>query len=259
MSEAAALLEALPSVAFQSALLFCRIGAFAMLLPGIGEATVPAPMRLGIALALVATLFPVVAPALPPPPAALPGAAGLVIREVVIGIWLGMMVRIAAQALVMAGQLIAFMIGISNVLVADPALGGQVSPLSLLLGMAATAGILSTGLHELPLRALVESYAILPAGGSLPLGDAAETVGLAVVHSLSVALRLAAPFVLVSLMIQVLGGLVGRVAPQTQAFILVMPAQVLLCLLLLAALLPPILQHYEADLRETWRSLPFAR
>lgn len=258
MSELGALVDALPSLAFQAALLFCRIGAFVMLLPGIGEATVPTTMRLGFALMLVFVLLPGLGPALPPPTSETVAAALLITQEVLVGIWFGLLVRIAAQALLMAAQIIAFMMGISNVLVPDAALGGQGSPMSLLLGLAATAAILATGLYAIPLRALAESYAVLPVGAAVPLGAAAETIGLVLVHSLTLALRLAAPFVLVSLVIQLLGGLLGRVAPQTQAFILVMPAQILVCLLLLALLLPPILQHYETALREVWRTLPFA-
>lgn len=258
MSEAVALVEGLPAFAFQAALLFCRVGAFVMLLPGIGEATVPTTLRLGFALALVLGLLPGLAPALPAQPAHPLALAVLILQELILGIWFGILVRTAAQALLMAGQIIAFMIGLSNVLVPDAALGGQGSPMSLLLGMAATAAILSTGLYAVPLRALAESYTVLPAGAAVPFGAAAETIGLVLVHSLTLAVRLAAPFVLMSVLVQVLGGLLGRIAPQTQAFILVMPVQILVGLLLLSLLMVPILRHYEADLRAFWLSLPFA-
>ncbi len=47
MSEAdAALLAALPALAFQAVLVFARLGAAVMVLPGLGEAEVPAPVRL---------------------------------------------------------------------------------------------------------------------------------------------------------------------------------------------------------------------
>ncbi|MFC7612072.1 flagellar biosynthetic protein FliR [Teichococcus aestuarii] len=63
----------LPLLAFQAALLMARIGACGMVLPGLGEADVPATLRLGLALAVVALLLPVLAPGLPPEPAGIGG------------------------------------------------------------------------------------------------------------------------------------------------------------------------------------------
>jgi flagellar biosynthesis protein FliR len=48
----------LPALAASFLLVFARIGTMVMLLPGLGELTVPARVRLGIALVLTAILFP---------------------------------------------------------------------------------------------------------------------------------------------------------------------------------------------------------
>ena len=93
------LLQQLPTLAFQAVLLFARLGATAMLLPGLGEQEVPATLRLGLGLALVPLLLPVLAPALPPVPDAVAEAARLVALECVVGLWLGGLARIAALAL----------------------------------------------------------------------------------------------------------------------------------------------------------------
>jgi flagellar biosynthetic protein FliR len=69
------------------------------------------------------------------------------------------------------------------------------------------------------------------------------------------ALRLAAPFVLLSIVVQLIGGLIGRVAPQSQAFILAVPLQLILGLLLLVALLPAIFAHYGEAATQAWRAL----
>lgn len=249
--------EALPLLAFQAALLFCRIGACCMVLPGIGEGDIPPMLRLALPLALVAALLPVLAPGLPPPPEDAPGLVRLVAVEVATGLWLGWLARLASIALAMAGQVMAFLIGLSSVLVLDPSMGGAGSPLSRFLGLAAAALVLSSGLYAVPLRALADSYVLLPPGGpALPVAAATEALGQAISQSLALALRLAAPFVLLSLLVQVLGGLVARVAPQAQAFVLVVPAQVLLGLLLLGALLPSLLRHWQEAVRAAWTLLP---
>ncbi|TCZ53677.1 flagellar biosynthetic protein FliR [Roseicella aquatilis] len=252
----AELLAQLPVLAFQAALLFCRLGACGLLLPGLGEADVPAQIRLAMALALVPLLLPVLGPALPPAPEGAAEAARLVATEVLIGLWIGWLARLAALALGMAGQAVGFLIGLSSVLVQDPALGGAGGPLSRLLGVAAAALTLGSGLYRLPLRALAESYALLPAGAAVPTGQVAETLAGAIGGSLDLALRLAAPFVLLSLLVQVAAGLVGRVAPQTQAFVLVLPVQVAAGLGLLALLLPALLAHWLEAAEALWQRLP---
>lgn len=252
----AELLARLPLLAFQAALLFCRVGACGLVLPGLGEADVPAPLRLGLSLALVPLLLPGLQPVLPPPPNSAAEAARLVALEVATGLWIGWLARLVVIALSMAGQAMSFLIGLASVLVQDPAMGGAGTPLSRFLGLAAAAVTLSSGLYVLPLRALAESYALLPPGAPLAAGPAAHAIAQAIGGSLDLALRLAAPFVLLSLLIQAVAGLLGRVAPQTQAFILAAPAQVAAGLALLALLLPALLAHWAQAAREAWQLLP---
>jgi len=248
-------IEALPILVFQAALLFCRLGACAILLPGLGEQVTPATIRLALALAVTTLLLPGLAPTLPPPPDSAVIFVGLVAMEVMIGLWIGWLARLTALALSMTGHLVGYLIGLSNVLVPDPMLGGEGSPLSRFFGLAGAALVLTTGLYALPLRALAESYAVLPIGLPLPDEFAAASVAEAVGACFLLALRLAAPFVLLSVVVQLLGGLVGRVAPQSQAFILAVPLQLILGLLLLVALLPAIFAHYGEAATQAWRAL----
>jgi flagellar biosynthetic protein FliR len=254
LGEASGPLEALPILAFQVALLFCRLGACTMLLPGLGEQVAPATIRLALAMAVTTLLLPGLAPTLPAAPDSAIVFAGLVATEVMVGLWIGWLARLTAVALSMTGHLIGYMIGLSNVLLPDLMLGGEGSPLSRFLGLAGATLVLSTGLYALPLRALAESYAVLPVGAPLP-DFAAASIADAVGNCFLLALRLAAPFVLLSIVVQLVGGLVGRVAPQSQAFILALPLQLILGLLLLVAALPAILAHYGEAATQAWRAL----
>jgi flagellar biosynthetic protein FliR len=251
----AALLGEMPLLAFQAALLLCRLGACVMVLPGLGEADLPATLRLGLVLALVPLLLPGLAPDLPPVPDAVPEIARLVAVEVATGLWLGGLARLAAIALGMAGQAASFLTGLASVLAPDPALG-QGTALSRLLGLAGATVVLSSGLYALPLRALAESYAVLPAGAPMATGPAAEAMAVAVAASFELALRLAAPLVLLSLLTQVASGLLTRIAPQAQVFVLTAPAQTLAGIGLLALVLPAILAHWADAARAAWALLP---
>ncbi|HYZ31612.1 MAG TPA: flagellar biosynthetic protein FliR, partial [Crenalkalicoccus sp.] len=166
----------LAALAFHAVLLAARLGGALMLLPGLGEAEVPATIRLALLLALVALLLPVLAPGLPTLPPGPVEAAALLVTESVVGIWLGLLARLVMLAMVQAGQAAALMIGLASPLQTDPMLGAQGTAPGRLLGLAAVLLVLGSGLYALPLRALVESYAALPAGAPLPLGAGAEAL-----------------------------------------------------------------------------------
>ena len=240
----------LPLLAFHAMLLLARIGAAVMLLPGLGEAEVPATLRLALALALVALLLPVLGPALPALPGEPAELARLLLVETAVGLWLGLLARLLALALAQAGQVAALMTGLASPLQADALFGAQTTALGHCFALLAALLVLGSGLYALPLRALAESYAALPPGAPLPAGAVAEAVATAVGQSLALALRLAAPLVLLAVLGNLGFALLARIAPQVQVFVLAAPAQILAGLLLLALLLPALLGAWHAALRE---------
>ena len=254
-----ALLASLPALAFQAALVFARLGAAVMLLPGLGEQEIPPTIRLALGLAMLALLLPVLAPLLPPAPEAGGEAVRLIAQEVAVGLWLGGLARVMALALAMAGQAVAMLIGLQGMLASDPALGAQGTALGRAFGLIAAVLVLATGLYAIALRALAESYAVLPASAPLPLGGAAETMAAAGAASLALALRLAAPFVIGAVVLNLALGLLARLAPQVQTFFVAIPGQILAGVALLMLLAPPLLLAYAEALRGAFDSLPGAR
>ena len=72
---------ALPVQVYGAGLVFARVGAFVVLLPGVGEVVVPPTIRLAFAFLLTLALYPVVRAGLPPVPATLGGLAGQLFRS----------------------------------------------------------------------------------------------------------------------------------------------------------------------------------
>lgn len=251
----AELLAALPILAFQAVLLLARLGSAAMLLPGLGEAEVPATVRLAFALALVALVLPTVADQLPLPPDSLGGWVRLLALETLAGLWLGGLARLVMLALAVGGQLIALVVGLTSVLAPDAQLG-QAAPTGRLLALAGTVLVLATGLYAVPLRGLVDSYAVLPAGAPWPAGEAAEAWAAAVGECVAIALRLAAPFVLGAVILNLGLGLLARIAPQVQVYFVAAPGQLLAGIALLALLLPPLLGAFGQAARAGFARLP---
>ncbi len=252
----AALTAGLPDLAFAFVLVLARAGGLVMLLPGLAETGVPPMVRAGVAGALAVLLTPGVAPLVPAVPAAPAVAAGMVLAELLVGLWLGFLARVLVLALPMAGQILATLLGLSSVLQPDPELGPQSSALARLFGLAAPAIVLTSGLYALPVTALAQSYGLFAPGAVLPSGAVAEAVARAVASGFGLALRLCAPALLASIVWNVAAGILARVAPRVQVYFLAMPAQILGGLAILAALSAAILVAWQDAVRAGFGALP---
>jgi len=248
--------ESLMGLAFAFMLVLCRCAAAVMLLPAFGESDPPAVVRAGIAFTLAVLLAPVVAPALPAMPQGFLRLAGMIAGELLAGGVLGWLARVMALALAGGGQIISLATGHSSVLQQDPLLGAQSSVLGRLFNLAAPVVILSSGLYALPLTALAGSYRVFPAGGMVQASDLAESAVRCVAESFGLSLRLAAPFLLISILWQTGLGLISRLVPQIQVYFAAMPAQLLGGLLLLCLLGGALVNAWSATVQEAFSALP---
>jgi flagellar biosynthetic protein FliR len=252
----AAFLLHLPAWAFAFAMLIARVGCACMLLPGIGEVELPGTVRAGFTIALAVLLLPLIGPVMPSMPGEVWHLAGMVGAEIVTGLWLGWLTRVLLQALPVAGQIAASMVGLANVLQPDPALGAQTTALSRGFGLAAPVLLLASGLHALPISALVGSYRLIPPGTWLPAADTALQVVDAASSAFGLAMRLAAPFVLASILWEVAMGLLSRLVPQLQVHFAAMPGQILIGIALIGLLTDAMLATWLSAARDTLSALP---
>lgn len=250
------LLAELPRDAFGAILLICRIGGVCMLAPGIGEAELPATVRAAFAMVLTALLFGPLYPLLPPLPASGLRVAAMVVAEVITGLWMGWLARLVALALGMGAQFVAVQMGLSSVLQPDPELGAQSTAVSRLFSLAAPVAILATGLYAVPLSALAGSYRLIAPGTFLPPADTAASVVAALGASFSLALQLAAPFIIGGLVWQTALGLLARLVPNLQVFAAAMPGQILAGLLLLALVAGGMVEVWRDGTRAAFLLLP---
>jgi len=255
-SDDAALLATLPAWAFAFILVTARIGAAMSLLPGLGESEPPVTVRIGLTLGVTMLLLPSVAPSVPKVPEAGAQAIFMVAAEVVTGLWLGWLARLLVLALPIAGQFISYMLGVANVLQPDPELGSQATPIARLFDITASLAILVTGLYALPLAALAGSYRLVPPGALLPATDTAQIAVRAVATAFALAVRLASPFLLVSIVWHVATGLLARLVPRMQVYFVVMPGQILGGIALLAVTAAALLSAWQSAVQSGFLLLP---
>jgi flagellar biosynthetic protein FliR len=251
-----ALSATLTAYAFAFILVLCRCGAAVMFLPPFSEEGPPALLRVGFAMALTLLLLPVVAPHLPPQPDNFLRLAALLTGELLAGGWLGWLARLVCLSLPAAGQIISLSTGLSSTLQPDANFGAQTSGLGQIFGRVMPVLILASGLYYLPLTALAGSYDVMPAGSPGNGADITNLAVRAVSDHFSLALRLAAPFLLIGSVWHMALGLLSRLVPQIQIYFAALPGQVLGGLLLLALLSGVLCRYWAGAAEDVFAKLP---
>lgn len=219
---------------FNFFMIFARLGSAIMLLPGFGEAYVPQRVRLVFALMVSLVLMPMLADRLPAMPAAFDRFTGLLVLEIGIGIFFGMLTRLILLGAQSAGSVIALQIGLASALVSDPTTQQQAAVTGNFLLALTVVLIFATGLDHMTLKGLVGTYGIFPPGVVPPLGDVANHASRIVSDSFAVAIEMATPFLVYGIVFSVALGLLARLMPTLQVFFIAMPAQILAGLGLMA-------------------------
>lgn len=212
---------------YAAGLVFARVGALVMLIPGIGEAYVPPRIRLSFALVFAIMIYPLLAQALPPAPATVGSVGAQVIKEILIGLMMGAILRMFLSSLAAAGEIVSLQTTLSFAQSAAPGQAQPSTTLSTFLGLMGIVLLMAVNLHHLFFAAIVNSYKLFPVAGQVPTVDAAELAIRTVAGAFALGLQLAAPVVVFSLIFNVAIGLIGRVMPQFQVFFVSTPLAVL--------------------------------
>ena len=93
----------LPALAATFMLVFARVGAMVMLMPGFGESNIPTRVKLAIALLLTLIILPLHRSAYQVDLTSMAALGVLMLHEIVIGIVLGATARVTLSALAVAG------------------------------------------------------------------------------------------------------------------------------------------------------------
>lgn len=237
-------MNALPIDVATFLILFARVGAVVMLLPAFSEDSVPSHVRLLMALAFSLGLYGLLSPKVAPGVTLGAGLPMIVIAEMLVGIAMGMIVRMLFSAMAIAGAVVSAQVGLSSALVVDPAMGGQSPLLSRLLGLAAVIVCMAAGVHHLWIGSIVHSYALFPVGGLPPAQDFAMLAIRVLGEATSLGISLSAPLILYGAIFNLGLGLAARVAPAIQVFFITQPLNLLLGLALLAMVVGAMLNSF---------------
>jgi flagellar biosynthetic protein FliR len=220
-------------------LALARVGGLCIMAPFFGARTAPVRVRAAVAFFLTLAMLPLAGGV----PALLQNAGALTLLgmagfETMIGFTIGLVAQLTFGAVQMAGQLAGIQMGIGLSNLIDPQTQEHITSLAQWQNLLALLIFLSIDGHHMLIRALAESFQILPIGGGLP-----SAPGFGLVVDLAgglfvVALKIAAPVMVLLLLVNAAMGVLAKLIPQLNVFIVGFPLNVAAGLFMLTASQP---------------------
>lgn len=201
---------------------FLRVLALFSALPVIGQRSVPARVRVALAF-LIAFCAQAGLPEMPAVP--LDSGIGfmLVAQQVLIGLTLGFAVRIVFAAVEFAGELMGLQMGLNLAGFFDPATGGQATAVSRFFGIMVSWMFIVIGGHLLIIDAVIQSFRAFPAGPEPFAFIRAMRPEAWGAEIFAIGLWIAMPLVGMMLFVNLVLGLISRVAAQMNIFAIGFP------------------------------------
>jgi flagellar biosynthetic protein FliR len=235
-----------PNVTLATFILFCRIGACLMVMPGISSAQIPVQIRLFVAVATTLSLAPLLLEQAPlrslsadPIP-----ALRLIAVETAIGGLIGLLGRLFFLALETMAVGASTMLGMANPFGIELEPNQALPPLASLVTLSATALIFVTDAHWEVLRGLAASYHAIPLGADFNPGYSLRQVASTLGESFRVALRVCSPFFIYAIVVNLAMSLINRLTPQIAIFFVATPFIVGGGLVLLYFSIKPLLGEF---------------
>jgi flagellar biosynthesis protein FliR len=236
-------------------LVFCRVGAVFVLLPGFASARMPASVRLLLAMMITVTLTPIVMGQSVVEPREFATLHWAMLTELLIGLAFGFWCYCFLYASRFAASVIASVVGLAGIPGQPLEDNDPSSHLATLLSLAATIMIFASDLHLASLAALVRSYETMPIY-TVPSGEWLAQGSIKLVSETSViGLQIASPFIVFAVVVNLALGLCIKFTPQLQIYFASMGLTIFMSFLILHTLFPNLaqipVQAYSAWLSES--------
>lgn len=239
-------------------LILARISIVMFLFPVFGSPNFPSLVKGGLSMVIALLLFPVV----PVDPALFPEdvvtLAIMVGAEFIIGMLMGLTVRIFFASVQFAGQLIGFQMGFSMINVVDPQSGANISIMEQVGNWVVLLVFLAINGHHLLIMGLIESFTLVPMG-DVALNPALLEKFIALSGGIfALGFKIGAPAIAALLFVDVAFGIMGKFAPQMNVMMVSFPVKISVGLLFFGSALQVsvvVTKKYVAGFRELLTAL----
>lgn len=229
---------------------FVRITSLMAVAPILGSRTVPVQVRIFLSLLLAFLLLPMLKTDASLASLTLTGLAPLVMKEVVLGLFLGFGAKLMFESFHFAGRLISTQMGLGMANLVDPDNGTPSSPIGNIYGMLAIIFFMLLNGHHFMISALYQSFRIAPVARLQWLEPAAGRHLLTMFNDLFiVGIKLAAPAMATLFLLEVCMGIMARIVPQMNIFFVGLPIRLAVGMFIIIASLPVFYLFFSSLLR----------
>jgi flagellar biosynthetic protein FliR len=225
-----------------------RVSALMVFAPFFSSATISPRIKAGFTVVLTALLYPALAPSLP----TLFGARGwqVVGGEFVIGLIMGITLQFVFEGVELAGQIVGFQVGHSLASLINPLADVETPILSVFYQAVALLIFFQLDVHHWVLRGLVKSFQYCPPGMVVANPVVAERIWRAAGGMLIMAVQVAIPTLLATILIDISLGFLGRASPQLPVMFVGMSVKSIVAFLVIVGTLrfwPGLLERYFGE------------
>jgi flagellar biosynthetic protein FliR len=170
--------------------------------------------------------------------------------ELLVGIAMGLVVRLSVATVEVAGDAISPLMGLGAATLFDPQAQAQETALTRLLRLLLILLALFLGIHRVLLGSLVASFHVVPVGSVVDAGLALPDLLRLSSGALATGVRLALPVVATLLLTQLGLAFISRAAPSLQIFSVGFAISLIAGTLVLLISLPELAREIEVDLSQ---------
>ncbi len=223
-------------------LILMRMAGFVFLNPVLGRGNIPAQFRTGLTLVLAIVIFQAenAAGAQITEPANSVQFGLMLLTEFGIGYLLGFIVQLFDFVVTGAGSVIDFQMGLSMSTVYDPQNGVQIALTGQILQIYFMLLFFAVNGHLAMIRILLTSADIVPYGGAVIGQLQADAAVTLFTECVVLAMKLAFPLIAIEFLTEIAMGLLTKIIPQINLFVLNIELKVIVGILTLLLLISPV-------------------
>ena len=231
-------------------LVLIRVTIVLFMFPVFSSNVFPRRLKMGFALVVTLLLYSVVELDLSRFPLSVPAIGLLVLAEAMIGLTLGLCLRIFFGSVQLAGQIIGFQMGFAMINVVDPQTGSNVSIMDQIGYWVCIVVFLLLNGHHIIFLAVIDSFKLIPIGffmmQEVMVAKILELAGQLFV----LAVKIGAPVIVALTFVSVGFGLMAKFSPQMNVMIVAFPLKIIAGLVLFGLVLQIIVVVTQAYIKE---------
>jgi flagellar biosynthetic protein FliR len=237
-------------------LVLVRASAIFLVAPVLGNASVPARVKIGLSamLALIVTPMLLDQP-LPKDLSSFWFLLPAVLSELLLGVMIGFLAQLFFVAVQFAGQMVGTQMGFGMASIFDPMAGSQVSVVGQFYMLLGVLVFLLLDGHHWVLIALQKSFTAVPLGTFTFDEKALQTVVAASNDMFWVALMIMAPVLGVLVLGEVAMAIVARILPQMNVFVASFPVKIGLGVMTMALSFPLLVGYLAGQTERTFATV----